>query len=309
MSQGPLTWAEVSRFVQQGYGPDEEVRPGLTTTAITRLLGDVQVPAEAELRKEVPLVRRPERDLLMHVIGRRDHQERAPGLLCLHGGGWQGGDHTNYAYMAARAANLGWVAVSATYRLSGQATWPAQLDDVRAALDWMREHARDLGLDPERIAVCGWSAGAHLAAMLALTPEARLLAAVLYYPPCDLAALLGVPGTDDAVRKLLGEASPERLRDASPVARIHPGAPPIFTVIGDRDPITPHLQAVEFHLELGRAGLENELHLLAGRTHGFDFLPDDFQLAWELAVAFLRPRLEVRAASAPADPMIAPSPR
>ena len=93
----------------------------------------------------------------------------APGVLLVHGGAWMQGDPSQLRGYGIFLGRLGYVCVSAAYRLSGEAKWPAQIHDVKAALRWMRANAESLGLDPSRIAVHGNSAGAHLALMLAAT--------------------------------------------------------------------------------------------------------------------------------------------
>ena len=94
-----------------------------------------------------------------------------PAILLLHGGSWRNGDKSQLKYYGIQLARFGYLCVCSEYRLSGEAVWPAQLHDAKAALRWIRGNATRLGVDADRIAVLGNSAGAHLALMLAATPD------------------------------------------------------------------------------------------------------------------------------------------
>src|SRR5215813_10908607 len=131
----------------------------------------------------------------------RDSGTALPVVLWLHGGGWYSGDkrfviHTHKLDFLVRS---GFVVASVEYRLSDEASFPAQIHDVKAALRWLRARPEVLGIDPERVAIAGFSAGAHLAALAATTagvPElegesgspgysTRVRAAIAMAPPTD----------------------------------------------------------------------------------------------------------------------------
>lgn len=137
-------------------------------------------------------------------------------------------------------ASHGYVTASVTYRLSGEAQWPAPLDDIRSALTWLREHARDLGTDPGRVGLWGHSAGAHLAAMAALTAPSseRVQAVAVSACPSDLRAEQMDSGNE--VARLMGPgADLAALSAASPVCQVRPGAPPFLLAHGTEDRIVP----------------------------------------------------------------------
>ena len=92
--------------------------------------------------------------------------DRRPGVLIIHGGAWRSGDRSQLRYYGIQLARYGFVGVACEYRLSGEASWPAQIHDVKAALRWMHAKANQLGIDGGKICVAGNSAGAHLALML-----------------------------------------------------------------------------------------------------------------------------------------------
>lgn len=174
----------------------------------------------------------------------------APGVLLIHGGAWLQGEPAQLRGYGIFLGRLGYVCVSAAYRLSGEAKWPAQIHDVKAALRWMRANAATLGVDPARIAVHGNSAGAHLALMLAATPnkpelegtgvhqgiDTSVRACVAIYPPVELA----MRSLGDAVGQMMGpSASPEDYRAASPVSYAHRDFPPAMLIHGTKDELVP----------------------------------------------------------------------
>ncbi|MES2038365.1 MAG: alpha/beta hydrolase [Pseudomonadota bacterium] len=94
-----------------------------------------------------------------------------PGVVLVHGGGWRSGTRDNLAPMAIRLAERGYIAATVSYRLSGEASYPAAIHDVKAAIRWMRTHAADYQLDPRSIAVAGGSAGGQIAALVGVTND------------------------------------------------------------------------------------------------------------------------------------------
>lgn len=163
-----------------------------------------------------------------------------PGVLVVHGGSWKRGNKQRMARIAERLAQRGYVAVSIDYRLAPADRFPAQLQDCQAAVRWMRVNAGRLQLDPARIAGFGYSAGAHLVALLATSsdddglPDARLQAAVLGATPVDLAQF-----PENAVfESVLGfsvEERPDLYSLASPLTFVTPDDPPMFLYHGADD--------------------------------------------------------------------------
>ncbi|HWL44417.1 MAG TPA: alpha/beta hydrolase [Ilumatobacter sp.] len=223
----------------------------------------------------------------LHAYGRADARERRPGVLFLHGGGWAGGHTAKHVRNANRLAAQGLVTATATYRLSHQAPWPAALEDAKCAVRWMRASAPELGLDPDRLVVAGDSAGGHLAAMIALTPgrfegsgghpdhSSAVAGAFCWYPVTDL-RLPGVADSPlvDLTVHFLGADPQQAVAEASPISWIHPGAPPIHSVVGDADRTTPRAMVADFHARLDAARVPNRLTVVAGADHAFDLLPE-----------------------------------
>ncbi len=114
-----------------------------------------------ELKTDVVFAKRGDQELKLDIALPDDGQSR-PAVLCIHGGGWRSGNRQAYRREIQRLAGDGYVAATTDYRLTGVAAWPAQIDDVQAALKWLVDHADDYGIDRERIGVMGASAGGHL---------------------------------------------------------------------------------------------------------------------------------------------------
>jgi acetyl esterase/lipase len=206
----------------------------------------------------------------------------APLVLFLHGGAWRRGRRDDMGLRTrpwspgpfARIAAAGLAVACVDYRLSGEAVFPAQIDDVRAALRWLVLRSGELGIDPRRVVAWGESAGGHLASLLALTSAApRLAGAVIWYGPSDLALSPGPPES-----LLLGAgpaADPARARDASPVAHVHRDAPPFLLVHGEDDSLVPCAHSRALAARLREAGAPAYLRLVPSADHGWHGIPDD----------------------------------
>jgi acetyl esterase/lipase len=172
----------------------------------------------------------------------------------------------------------GFAVAAVDYRLSGEARFPAALEDVRAAVGWVRDNAVGYGLDAGRVFLWGDSAGGHLALLAALT-GAAVQATVAWFPVTDL---LGMPsdvaaagaasdgGPDSREARFLGAPAasvPDLARQASPVTHARADAPPILLLHGTVDDMVPAAQSVRLAEALGRAGAAVELELVPGATH------------------------------------------
>jgi acetyl esterase/lipase len=220
------------------------------------------------------------RDLTLDLYkGRRG--DGRPAVLFIHGGGWQAGFPLLFAHHAHALATEGFVAATMSYRFASEAPWPAALEDAKCAVRWLRAHAGELGVDPDRIAVAGGSAGGHLAAMVALTPgryegaggwpdeRSDVQAAVLLNPALDLRPTPGeAPNLRAAFVAFLGTDDPAVAAAASPMSCALAGAPPILTRVGSDDRSTPPATCEAFHAKLTEAGVENELQIVPGIGHG-----------------------------------------
>lgn len=230
--------------------------------------------------------------LLMDVVVPSGAPVPPPVVIWLHGGGWFTGDRTMAPDLAVHFASRGFAMASIDYRLSGEARFPAQLHDVRAAVRYVRAHAGDLGVDAEAVGLWGSSAGGHLAALAGLTghldalpgePPAAGSAAVQAvaegYGPVDLARIVAdsaapphMAGTNAPEARLIGghpDALPDAARAASPLAYVTPAAPPFLIAHGTADVLVRPDQSVLLHDALAGAGVDGTLYLLDGVRHGF----------------------------------------
>jgi acetyl esterase/lipase len=220
-----------------------------------------------------------------------------PLVVCLHGGAWQFGSRDMHHKTIRLLAEHGYVAATASYRLAPEYKFPAQIEDARCAVRYLRSRARELKIDPDRVAALGDSAGGHLALLLGLMdPKAvkddagghaeqssRVQAVVNYFGPTDFPHWTVSP-LGEMLYKLLGKDSRTVLVDflgtadrkapilaqASPVTHVKAGAPPILTFHGTLDPLVPVEQAKRLHEALKKAGVTEELVLVANGLHGWE---------------------------------------
>ena len=219
----------------------------------------------------------------------------APVLVQVHGGGWSIGrkDQQGIPLMQHLAAK-GWVCVAINYRLAPRHRWPAQIIDVKRSLAWVREHIAAYGGDPGYIALTGGSAGAHLAALAALTPGRRewqpgfedadtsVQVAVPHYGVYDVAGSTGLRSAELMRDRFLGprvlgrrwSEDPEAFEDASPILQVTADAPDMFVLHGQRDSLVPVEQARLFVDRLRRTSKRSVVYAeLPGAQHAFDALP------------------------------------
>ncbi|MEU6843447.1 alpha/beta hydrolase [Streptomyces sp. NPDC046716] len=226
----------------------------------------------------------------------------APLVLFVHGGAWRRGRRDDMGAATRtwdpgpfeRLAAAGFAVACADYRLSGEATFPAPLEDLRAALRWLGVRAAELGVDPSRTVVWGESAGGHLAALLALAhEEPRLAGAVVWYGPADLTTPRppfdpADPATPEAL--LLGAAPldvPGAAVAASPVRQVHGDAPPFLVVHGEADSMVACSHGRDLARALRAAGAPVELHTVPGADHGwYGLAPDEVERIFSRSVAF-----------------------
>ena len=217
-------------------------------------------------------------------------QRLRPAVIAVHGGSWNGGSMIAYRYdsqkIVIRLAQQGVVVFAIDYRLSrpGSPSWPEVVDDLRAAVRWVRARSAEFGVDPTRIAVMGQSAGGHLAALLGTLPDlrdgegvsSRVQAVVSFYAPYDLAGLMiSRRLAHEPVRNLLGNtASPlfDRASEASPIQHVTKDDPPMLLIHGSDDAWVPLAQSVRMAAALATAGVAHRLIVVEGARHGFETL-------------------------------------
>ncbi len=203
----------------------------------------------------------------------------APVVVFLHGGGWAGGSRKVFTPGIADADSFdlivaaGFAVVSCDYRLSGEARFPAQLDDVDATIDWLHAHGAEYGMDATRVVLWGVSAGATLAALTALRRD-DVRGVVDWFGPSDLFAMAdhdtGEARDHTREARWLGAPAadvPEVARAASPVHQVHAAAPPFHISHGTADEHVPLAQSEALADALGGAGAEVEFVPVEGGRH------------------------------------------
>lgn len=216
----------------------------------------------------------------------QDSVDTRPAVVLVYGGGWRTGDRSQQKVYGLALAKAGFVCLATDYRWSTEARWPAQLNDVKTAIRWLRAHAEDLNVDHERIAISGNSSGGHLALMAAAVPDdstatssapgeyqefsSEVSAVCAFYPPTRLFSL-DEESVDDTVSSLLGaDASIDDLERASPLGYASQAFPPTLLLCGSDDLRVPVEHTCQMHEALKNAGNTAELHLFAGLGHAFD---------------------------------------
>jgi acetyl esterase/lipase len=230
------------------------------------------------------------RPLLCDVYEPPEERRNGVGVLLLHGGSWQNGDRTQLKGYGILLGREGYTCVASEYRLLPDHGWPAQIHDVKAALRWMRANSDDLGIDPDRIAVEGNSAGAHLALLLAGTAgmeelagtgnlgvSEEVAAVMAVYAPTVLTIPTGRALTEGGELMLRsfgeGEEGRRNAELASPLTHAGPSFPPTLLIHGTADTIVPHRSSELMYEALTAAGVAVDLHLIAGQPHAFDAQP------------------------------------
>lgn len=194
-----------------------------------------------------------------------------PLVVWIHGDSWRDGSRTDCP--VAWLAEEGYAVASVGYRLTDSATFPAQLDDCRAALDEIRRTAEVWGIDPERIAVVGSGAGGHLAALVGLSvqSEPRVAAVCAVAAPSHLTSLGPEHDRPASPASLLVGGPLAEFREAaqraSPLSYVSADDPPFLVIHGDRDESIPTSQGVSLDAALRAAGTDSALVVLEGTGH------------------------------------------
>jgi acetyl esterase/lipase len=244
----------------------------------------------------------------MDIVRPANATTPAPAVLLVHGGGFRAGNRQSYAALAQKLAARGYVAATASYRLAPRHQFPAAVEDVKAAVRFLRANAAKYGIDSERIGAWGGSAGGHLVLMLGLTGDvaefegtgpnrefsSKVQAVVNYYGPTDFTQSYS-KSVDAAVvlpMWLGGHLDQNRKihQKASPLNWVTPNAAPIISIHGTKDAYVAYEHSVMLTERLLAAGAEAELETISGAGHGFKGA--DAEKAEALGLAFLDRQLK-----------------
>jgi acetyl esterase/lipase len=220
-----------------------------------------------------------------------------PAIVFIHGGGWYAGNRAGYRSQIEEAARRGYVAVSISYRLmqfdeakketaTASPVFPAQIQDAKAAVRWLRANAGKYHVDPNRIGVTGQSAGGHLSLLVGLTDpqsklegesgnpdqSSRVQAVVNVFGPTDMAACYRTSSVAWIFRLFMSgtpDEAAETYASASPITYVSKDDPPVLTLHGDQDLLVPVAQATALDGKMKSVGASHTLTVFKGQGHGF----------------------------------------
>ncbi|MDP3072927.1 MAG: alpha/beta hydrolase fold domain-containing protein [Opitutaceae bacterium] len=300
--RGLRAWTTMVEFVSSILLPPTSAKTsaGPATAAPVRSAdAPPRVPAGTKVLRDLAYVSKGHERQKLDLYLPEKSDRPLPLVVWIHGGGWAAGDKREGGTpVNAGYPTRGYAVASLNYRLSGDAIFPAQIEDCKAAIRWLRAHAKDYKLDPTRIGVWGTSAGGHLVALLGATGGMRefdvgenldqsssVEAVCDYFGPTDLLqmdahALPGARLKHDAATspesRLVGgpiQEKPFRDRAArvNPIPYLTRSAPPHLIVHGDQDPLVPHHQSQLLFAALKQTGVPVRFHTIKGAGHGVGF--------------------------------------
>lgn len=248
------------------------------------------------IEKDIVFGRGGDMDLRLDVYYPPAGSEKRTAIIQLHGGGFRAGAKENIVNNCRLFAERGYVSVASQYRLIAQAQWPAQIEDVKAAIRWTRAHAADLGVDEDKISVAGYSAGAVVALIASGSGDqpdlegsggnagvsSALAACIAFYPPVESRR-----PTPDGSGLLPTGASDAAYAQASAITYARAGAPPTILMHAIGDTTIPFEASTRLFDAFRKAGVPVELHLFDGLSHVFDRHPEFAAPAVEICDLFL----------------------
>jgi acetyl esterase/lipase len=224
------------------------------------------------------------------------------GIVYVHGGGWAGGSAMGEMGRSYVFAKHGYFVASINYRLSGAAKWPAQIEDCKLGVRWLRANAAKYGIDPDKIGAAGHSAGGHLVACLGTLDDPKWegtggcdgvsskVQAVLdtsgpidftdghFYEGSDYIPQKNWTRTDGMLLALFGmpfATNSEVWKDASPITHVQAGDPPFLIVCGEKDDTVSPAQGTRFAAALQAAGVPTELIVVKNGGHSLGPIPGE----------------------------------
>jgi acetyl esterase/lipase len=224
---------------------------------------------------------------------------RHPCVVCFHGGAWRMGDRRDLSTpdrdasgkpvpsLIERLAANGYVAASVSYRLAPKHKFPAQIEDAKTAVRFLRTHAKRYGIESDKFAAMGFSAGGHLSLLLGLADKSaglegtdypdqssRVQCVVDYFGPADLSLYAATSGLEDIYMvPFLGKecrTDPEVYKRASPMSYVSKDDPPVLIVHGTADIVVPIIHSERLQKKLQEAGTTVELVPVRGEGHGWN---------------------------------------
>ncbi len=257
-------------------------------------LGTLPLPARGQERKlairlenDVAFGKGGTTELKLDMAMPKEGEGPFPAVVCIHGGGWVGGDRKQMKQTIEVLAGRGYVAISPDYRLAPRERFPAQIEDCKAAVRWLRANADKYHVDPRRIGAVGFSAGAHLACLLGVTNKddglegkggnaeqsSAVQAVTSFFGPTDLTQEIWSEEvqTKNLVPLLGGTLAEkaEAYKKASPITYAGKNSPPFLFLHGTEDRIVPLKQSQELAVKLQQAGVSARVIPQIDEGHGW----------------------------------------
>ncbi len=213
-------------------------------------------------------------ELKLWIFGESDPRTQKPAIVFFFGGGWNSGSPAQFENQARYFAKRGMIAIVADYRVKSRHNVQVVecVKDAKAAIAWVRENAQRLGIDPDKIAASGGSAGGHLAAstgtISGFGSDERPNAMLLFNPACTLAPIAGWQ-PQRAVAGLNAQRLGVEATAISPAHHVGPQTPPTLILHGTKDTTVPYASVVAFEAEMKKAGRPCKLVGYEGAEHGF----------------------------------------
>jgi acetyl esterase/lipase len=276
----------------------QEINDKIKSGALTLVKPLAKVPEGVEASMDFEYGKGGKTPLRLDLFKPKEIKRPVPGLIFVHGGGWSRGTRKNYDYYCEHFAKNGYVAATIEYRLSGEAPFPAAIQDVKCAIRWMRTNAAKLGVDPQKIGLAGGSAGGHLVLLAAYSNtddpllegnggnagvSSRVQAVIDLYGLIELHGRRSRAGfkfvgrktsdADPVVTFMGGKTSdeePELYAKASPIAHLTKDAPPTLILHGTVDELVNVRQSDELAARLGELGVPYLYDRQDGWNHGMD---------------------------------------
>ena len=256
-------------------------------------LSSVASAQQFETKFDVPYAGtdNPRQTLNLYLPTAKSEKPR-PVIVFIHGGGWRAGNKSGGRRWLTPYLRSGrYAGVSVGYRLTDEAHWPSQIHDCKAAIRWIRAHASEYNLDPNKIGIMGTSAGGHLVAMLGTSGEvkelegdlgdhddqsSRVTCVVDFFGPTEMLTMGKSPGLDHNApnspeAKLLGgpvQETKDVARSASPITHVTKDDAPFLIVHGTKDPLVPFEQSTKFQKQLQAVGVSANLITMKDGGHG-----------------------------------------
>ena len=259
-----------------------------------------RIPADVEVIRDVEYGKGGDVSLRLDIVRPRvTPKDPMPVVIFIHGGGWRGGDKQSAVQHLIPLAQKGYFCATINYRLTDVAIFPAQIEDCKCAIRWVRAHAKEYNADPKRIGVWGGSAGGHLVALLGTSggekdlegkggypkESSKVQAVCDWFGPTDFLKIaedakksgmtdeqIAKLGATDPVSLLVGGKfweKPDVCKKASPITYVTKDDPPFLIMHGDKDPLVPLSQSQTFYDALKKVGVDATLKILEGAGHGF----------------------------------------